>query len=130
LYQPFASVGRVGDELVICGGVVSYWSENVRGVVFPARSLHEPVTVAEPSSGLEYVFGATQEVRPETPSLPLNETVRAWLYQPFASGWRDGVATTVGPVSSYLNCSVAVSVLPALSVHVPLAAAVALSGPE
>jgi hypothetical protein len=53
LYQPFASGERVGAELVICGGVASYWRENVRGVVFPARSPHEPVTVAEPSSGPE-----------------------------------------------------------------------------
>ena len=58
LYQPFESGGRAGAELVICGGVASYGSENVRAVVFPARSTHEPESEAEPSSGAEYVFGA------------------------------------------------------------------------
>ena len=37
---------------------------------------------------------------PDVASVPLKETVSAWLYQPFESGLRPGVAVTVGPVPS------------------------------
>ena len=33
--------------------------------------------------------------------MPAKLTESAWLYQPFESGLREGVAVTTGPVSSY-----------------------------
>jgi len=52
------------------------------------------------------------------------------LYQPPWSGPRAGVALTDGSVSSNLNAKlVAAEVFPALSVQVPLALALAESGP-
>jgi hypothetical protein len=33
-------------------------------------------------------------------SVPVKPTVSAWLYQPIASGAREGVAVTTGPVLS------------------------------
>ena len=38
--------------------------------------------------------------------MPLNATESAWLYQPFESGERDGVAVTTGPVVSRLIVTV------------------------
>jgi hypothetical protein len=68
---------------------------------------------------------------PDVASVPANPTVNAWLYQPFESGARLGVAVTTGPVESYwkLNALFAL-VFPARSRHVPLRVPVASSGPE
>jgi hypothetical protein len=96
LYQPFESAVRPGVA-VTSGGLESYFSPNVRDVVFPAASVHEPVTEAATSSGPEYESGDTQETPPEIASVPLKETETAWLYQPFASAPREGVAVTDGP---------------------------------
>jgi hypothetical protein len=96
LYQPFESAVRPGVA-VTCGAVESYLSPNVREVVFPAASVHEPVTEAVASSGPEYESGDAHETPPETASVPLKETETAWLYQPFASAAREGVAVTDGP---------------------------------
>jgi hypothetical protein len=68
--------------------------------VFPARSRQEPETEAFALSGPEYVWGATHESMPEVASVPEKPTERGWLYQPFESGARDGVAVTTGPVAS------------------------------
>jgi hypothetical protein len=57
-------------------------------------------------------------------------TVSAWLYQPFLSAIRDGVAVAWGAVASYFSPYDAEPLLPALSVHEPFTAPVALSGPE
>jgi len=71
-----------------------------------------------------------EESIPEVVSVPLQVTPRAWLYQPPWSGPRVGVALTEGSVSSNLNGKlVAAEVFPALSVQVPLALALAESGP-
>jgi hypothetical protein len=96
LYQPFESAVRPGVA-VTSGGLESYFSPNVRDVVFPALSVHEPVIEAAASSGPEYESGDTHETPPETASVPLKETETAWLYQPFASLPREGVAVTDGP---------------------------------
>jgi hypothetical protein len=96
LYQPFESADRPGVAVTI-GGFESNFSPNVCDVVFPALSVHEPVTDAAASSGPEYESGDTHETPPETASVPLKETERAWLYQPFASAPREGVAVTEGP---------------------------------
>ena len=63
--------------------------------------------------------------------MPLKLTVSVWLYQPFESAARDGVAVTFGSVSSYwkLNALGAL-VFPARSRQVPFTEAVASSGPE
>jgi len=93
--------------------------------------VHVPLTVAAPLSGVEYVFAAAQESMPEVASVPEKATVSAWLYQPFASGWRAGLAVTEGPAASYLSPNVEVALrLPALSVQVPLTEADPVSGPE
>ena len=63
--------------------------------------------------------------------MPLKPTVRGWLYQPFASGLREGVAVTAGPVSSYWKPKLLLElVLPATSRQTPLTDAFAESGPE
>src|SRR5436190_23838135 len=68
---------------------------------------------------------------PEVASAPENETVSAWLYQPFASGWRAGLAVREGPAESYLSPNIEVALrLPGLSMQVPLTDAAPVSGPE
>ena len=62
--------------------------------------MHEPLTDAFSSSGPEYVCGATHVSTPDVASVPEKVTMSAWLYQPFESGARPGVALTVGPVAS------------------------------
>ena len=67
---------------------------------------------------------------PEVASEPANDTPTAWLYQPFVSGGRAGLALTLGGVASYLRLNVEGALtLPALSVQVPLTVALPLSGP-
>ena len=67
---------------------------------------------------------------PEVASVPLQVIPRGWLYQPPWSGPRAGVALTEGSVSSNLNGKLVVAdVFPALSVQLPLALALAESGP-
>jgi hypothetical protein len=46
--------------------------------------------------------------------VPLKPTESPWLYQPFESGARDGVAVTTGPVSSSLIVTVTVVSPPSL----------------
>jgi hypothetical protein len=67
---------------------------------------------------------------PEVASDPLQLIATWWLYQPFESGARAGVAVTVGAVASYLSGNEAELVLPALSVQAPGTEAAALSGLE
>jgi hypothetical protein len=130
LYQPFESGDRAGVAFTE-GADESYLSPNERDVVLPALSVHEPVIEADASSGPEYVFAATHETPPEVASVPLKETESEWLYQPFASALRAGMAVTDGPVASYLRAKVAEELtFPATSTHVPLTEADASSGPE
>ena len=62
--------------------------------------------------------------------MPAKVTVSAWLYQPFESGLRAGVAVTCGPVASYMSAKARTVVLPATSRQEPLTEASDLSGPE
>ncbi len=56
---------------------------------------------------------------PDVASVPAKATVRAWLYQPFASGGRDAAALTAGAVLSSLIVTVLlVPSPPLLAVHV------------
>src|SRR5215467_11565754 len=119
LYQPFESGLRPRVPVTDVGAVASYLSAKEPVPVLPALSVHVPPTDAAPSSGLEYVAWL-QDPRPEVPSVPENETVSGWLYQPFESAGREGVPATVGAVESYWNEAVAGSTLPALSVQEPL----------
>ena len=66
---------------------------------------------------------------PEVASLPCQVTVTALLYQPFAFGARSGLGAKTGGIESYLSETERVAGLPAWSVQVALAAALALSGP-
>ena len=68
---------------------------------------------------------------PEVASVPAKLTESAWLYQPFESGLREGVAVTTGLVSSYWKPKLKDAlVFPARSRHVPGTEALAESGPE
>ena len=68
---------------------------------------------------------------PDVGSAPLKETESGWLYQPFESGPRDGVAVTTGLVSSYWKPKLLLElVFPARSRQVPETDAFAESGPE
>ena len=130
LNQPFESELRPGVA-VTDGAVESYLSPKSTEPTLPALSVQVPKTVAAASSGPEYVFDAAHESMPEIASVPEKDTVSAWLYQPFASGWRAGLAATEGPLASYLSPNVEATLrLPALSVQVPLTEALPVSGPE
>jgi hypothetical protein len=88
-------------------------------------SVQVPETLALPSSGPEYVFGAAQEATPEVASAPEKPTVSEWLYQPFESARRPGVAVTEGAVLSRLNVLLTVVVPPSLvALHVSVVAVV------
>jgi hypothetical protein len=72
-----------------------------------------------------------QPAIPEVASVPVKETPREWLYQPFESGTRAGAAATaVGAAASYWRPNEAVPTLPALSVQLPATDALAESGLE
>jgi hypothetical protein len=130
LYQPFASGPRSGAA-VATGGVASYLIDNGGGVpALPALSVQPPDELAFLLSGPAYVICGLHESMPEAASVPLQLIWTGWLYQPLVSGARFAAAVTVGGVASYLNPRlVAAEVLPALSVQVPLALALAESGP-
>ena len=114
LYQPLESGTRAGTAVTPVGAVASYWSPNDAVPTLPALSVQVPPTDALAESGLEYVFAAEQELIPEVPSVPENETDSAWLYQPFESAGRDGAAVTVGAVVSTLIVLLTVVVPPSL----------------
>ena len=66
------------------------------------------------------------DAMPEVASVPLVATTTLWLYQPFESAVRAGVAVTVGGVASYLKLIEPwLLMLPARSVQVPLMLALA-----
>jgi hypothetical protein len=66
---------------------------------------------------------------PEVLSVPFQLIVTGFLYQPFAFGARSGLGANTGDVESYLSGKVFEPTFPALSVHVPVGAALPLSGP-
>jgi hypothetical protein len=69
-------------------------------LVLPARSRQVPLTEAFAESGPLY-DACVQESIPEVASVPANVIVSVWLYQPFLSGDRDGLApVTCGAVAS------------------------------
>src|SRR3954454_2180404 len=74
-------------------------------------------------------MASVQLSTPEAGSVPAQPTVIAWLYQPFASGTRVGLAATAGAAASNSSGKAADAVFPAWSVQLPLGAALALSGP-
>src|SRR4029450_9748934 len=60
---------------------------------------------------------------------PENPTAIGWLYQPFESGGRAGIAAIDGAVASNLRPKDAWEGVPAVSVERPSTAVFALSGP-
>src|SRR6478736_4149499 len=114
LYQPFESGTRAGTAVTPVGAVASYSSPNEAAPTLPALSIQLPVTDAVAESGLEYVFAVEQESMPEVASVPEKDTETAWLYQPFASAGRDGVAVADGGVISTLIVLLTVVVPPSL----------------
>ena len=128
-YQPLAFGGREGAADA-SGGAESYLKAYAAGVLsFPARSTHVPLRDALAASGVEYVFAKSHEPMPDSASPPVKLTDRAALNQPFAFGWREGAAVACGSVASYFSWTEAVAELPALSLHAPLTAVEAVSGP-
>ena len=83
-------------------------------------------------SGDEYVFAGSQRADGDTAwcRCRRRSTIRRALNQPFAFGWREGVAVACGAVSSYFSPKDALRRFPAWSVQLPASDAVALSGPE
>ena len=130
LYQPALLGCRSGATVVTAGAVASNLSGKTRSAALPARSVQRPITDASALSGDEYVT-AGHVSTPEVVSVPTNVYVTARLYQSPASGLRSGArAVTCGAVASYFKPYGNEALpLPALSVHVPLTDAVALSGP-
>src|SRR5918995_488683 len=92
---------RVAVTAKIVGAVASYLNENPAPLTFPALSLQDPTRAAATLSGPAYC-AEEQPASPEVASAPENETVRGWLYQPFASGGRVGTAAADGAVLSSL----------------------------
>jgi hypothetical protein len=129
LYQPFESGARLGAGETT-GGVASYLIWLVAEPALPALSVQIPAEAALWPSGPEYDLAALQVSTPEVASVALHEIVTGWLYQPFRSGARSGVAVTLGAVASNLSGNAVEVVFPALSVQAPGTAALALSGPE
>ena len=58
------------------------------------------MTVVALVSGPAYVASGSQDSKPEVVSLPSKSTERSWLYQPFESAAREGVAVVAGGVLS------------------------------
>jgi len=131
LYQPLRSGCRSATGAPAEGAVASYPNVAAPVAVFPAASLHVPVTFAAAESGPAYVVDPSHDATPDVASVAVTFTPTLSLYQPLELGARVGAAVTLGLVSSNLNWGEVrvVLVLPALSVQLPLTAAVALSGP-
>lgn len=68
--------------------------------VLPAPSVHEPVTFTSLPSGPLYVPDV-QELIPDGPPSPENETPIGLVYQPFESGARAKEAVTPGGLESF-----------------------------
>jgi hypothetical protein len=113
------------------GGASSYLKPKAAGALtLPAASWQRPIAFASAEFGLSYRT-TSQAATPLVASVPANATATAWLYQPFRSGTRAGLApVTAGGVASYRRPNDALAVLPALSVQEPVTVADALSGPE
>ena len=75
-------------KLVLAGWETLYEPHALVGMQVPA-------TLALSVSGPPYVLPAVHAAMPEK-ALPLKETESGWLYQPFESGGRDGIADAVG----------------------------------
>ncbi|MGZ4332862.1 MAG: hypothetical protein ACXVRJ_01125 [Gaiellaceae bacterium] len=114
LYQPFESGARAGTAVTPVGGVKSYLIGKEAVPTLPALSVQLPLIDALAESGLEYVCVEEQESMPEVESVPEKETATAWLYHPFESADRDGVAVTDGGVMSTLMVLLTVVVPPSL----------------
>jgi hypothetical protein len=110
--------------------VASYCNPKLALAELPALSVHVPPTEAELLSGPEYEPDV-QEAIPLAASEPLKATPTGWLYQPFASAPREGVALAEGGVESYESVTdFGAETLPATSVHVAFTEAELESGPE
>jgi hypothetical protein len=84
---------------VTVGGLASKWIDTVVEPVLPAPSVQEPVTFASLPSGPPYV-PEVQELIPEGPPSPENETATGLVYQPFVSGPLANEALTDGGLES------------------------------
>ena len=71
----------------------------------PAPSVHDPVTFASPLSGPLYV-PEVQELIPDGPPSPENDTSTGLVYQPFESGERAKDGSTDGGLESFATVTV------------------------
>ena len=118
LYQPFAFGAVVGAALRF-GGVLSTLMPVTEVLaVLPALSVAVPSTFWPAPS--PRCCGPVTVSIPDRTSLPSKDTVTSSLYQPAGLGALSGAPVMVGAVLSMLTVAVAVALLPALSVAVPL----------
>jgi hypothetical protein len=115
VFHPLAfGAGEIVPTIV--GGVVSIFTGIVIGVVFPALSVHTPVSGVVPSVATT-MFGGFALI-PESVSAHAKETVTGVLFHPAAFGAGMTVAVPVGGVLSRLTVTLAVAIKPARSVTV------------
>src|SRR5204862_414691 len=105
------------------------------GALVGARIGLRPDAGADPGRPVRSAQGQREYVvcvhvsTPEVVSVPEKPIETAWLYQPFASGFRPALPAAVGGVESYLTGKEVAPTLPALSRHEPVTEALPLSGP-
>jgi hypothetical protein len=121
----------VGSLTETLGLEASYWKAwlATAAEVLPALSVQLPVTVALVVSGPEYVL----EVHDEMPEndVPSTVALTGLTYQPLWAESGRLTDVTLGELPSYWKVSlVALAVLPALSVQLPVTVAVVESAPE
>lgn len=122
LFQPKAFAA--GERLpVIVGAVLSIWiPPAVAGApVFPALSVHSP-DADWPAPSEARTTGAAQVCTPDSPSLPVNDTVTSVLFHPLALGDGEADADALGGVlSMWIPPTVVEPELPAWSEQEPAA---------
>src|SRR6185295_8302902 len=117
LFQPAAFAAGATDA-VITGAVRSTLSVTDAVAVLPALSVAVPRTIWFAPSD-DTTCGGGHDAMPDRSSAQTKVTVAFWPTHPAAFGGGATVAAIVGAVLSMLSVTLAVAVLPALSVAVP-----------
>ena len=117
--------------LILSAGAVAWYLNGglVPLAVLPASSVQLPLTVAAVELGPAKVVDE-HEATPEN-ERPETKAVIGLVYHPFELGRRGSPTETLGDEASYENGTLlTITVLPALSVQLPLTVALVESGPE
>ena len=117
-FQPSAPGGGEIEPTMV-GGVLSMLSVAVAVAPLPARSVAAPLTFWSPPSVVA-VTGGGQATTPESASLQAKLTVTSPEFQPLALAAGNREAISEGDVLSTLSVTLAVAVLPAWSLAVPV----------